>query len=407
MKRILAAAICSLLAGGALLITIASSQAAARPMTPLVYSGRAPAICSPHWQMVPGPPIGTSLFAGVTVASSQAVWMVGSVGKGTAERPLAARWNGSGWLVDTRLPAQPASSFFAYGSGSALAGVAALSPDDFWAVGTSATSTGTRPLVARWTDGRWRVFATPNAGPNARLVAVAAVSARDVWAVGDIQGRRILAEHWDGRSWRLVPMPHLQGQEALLTGIAALSTADVWVAGSQGNVSDGTRRALVEHWDGRRWTVVPSAQPGVVDDALNGIAAAAPDDVWAVGSAEGNDYQIAPFVERWDGRTWRAMAPPRLPPTQLGLDAVAVRSTRDVWAAGDASLAHWTGARWQTTTLRTSSYQPGGDVTMASLPEFSAITVAPDGRVWAVGGIMLQTDELHVTLIAYDDAPGC
>lgn len=365
------------------------------------------ATCAPRWQILPTPNTGTGFFAGAAAVSPQSVWAVGSVGAGTTGRPLAARWDGRGWRVSAGLAAATPSFFLIYGSGAALVAVAAASRGDLWAVGSAATDAGTRPLIARWIAGRWRAVAGPNPGPNARLLAVAAISPRDVWAVGDVAGTRTLAEQWNGRTWRIVSMPHVSGHDVLLSGLAALSASDIWAVGTQGSQSDGSRRGLIEQWDGTRWRVAPGPQPGVVDDILSAVSADRPDDVWAVGSAEGNDYQNVPLAERWDGTRWRVMPRPHLAMDHESLDAVAARSARDVWAAGGASLTHWTGARWVTTTLRTSSYRPGGDVTTASIPEFTALAVGPHGRLWAAGLTILQTDEQNTPLLAQYVAAFC
>ncbi len=386
----------------------AARIAPARAAAPAAGPGRGAGACTPRWRIVPGPDTGTSYFAGVAAISPQAVWAAGSVGVGTAGQPLAARWDGRNWRVaGGALRAAHTSPFFGYGSGAALVAVAALTPRDVWAVGSTVTAAGARPLVAHWTGAAWRAVATPDPGADARLRAVAALSARDVWAVGDVRGRALI-EHWDGRAWRIVATPPVGGRDVLLSGIAAPAAADIWAVGSRGSAGDSSRRGLIEHWDGARWRVTPSPQPGVIDDTLSGVAAGAADDVWAVGSVEGADYEDAPLVERWDGRAWRAVAAPALPPVQGSLDAVAVRSPRDVWAVGGGSLAHWTGTRWGTTTVRTSPYVSGVDFWDASTPYFAAVTATPSGGLWAVGRVTVNTDEQYTPLIAqYDAPPAC
>jgi len=366
------------------------------------------ASCAPRWHIVPDPSPGTSFFAGVSAASPRVAWAVGSAGEGTSGQPLVARWDSARWRVTDGpvLPPAPASAFFGYGSGAAFSAVAALSADDAWAVGSRPTTTGTRPFIARWVGGRWRLAVSPDTSRDSTLRAVAAVSPRDVWAVGDAHGTRTLVEHWDGRIWRLVPTPRLSGQDVRLTGVAALSAASAWVVGTTGSAVDSSRRGLVERWDGLRWRVLPLPQPSVVDDALAGISASSATDIWVVGSAEGNDYASVPLVERWTGTTWRVVARPALPPAVSGLAAVAARSSRDVWAVGDAALVHWDGARWSTTTLRTSAYTGGADYSSASTPDVTALTVIPGGGLWAVGRVVENTDQQDTALIArYDDVP--
>ena len=63
--------------------------------------------------------------------------------------------------------------------------VAAISPGDAWAVGSTAQAghgnTQDEPLVLHWNGARWRRVAVPGLG-GFYLTAVAASSASDVWA---------------------------------------------------------------------------------------------------------------------------------------------------------------------------------------------------------------------------------
>lgn len=365
--------------------------------------------CVPRWRLVPGPNTGTGFFSAVTAVSPRDVWAVGSSGINTAAQPLAARWDGTRWraLAGPALAGSGPTVFRPYADGAMFSAVAAVSANDVWAIGSSPTAGDARPFIAHYKQGRWRLASSPDARPGTTLRAIAAVSAGDVWVVGDMGGTHTLAEHWDGHVWQVIPTPRLRGHDVLLTGLTALSAHNIWAVGSTGSVSDGTRRGLVEHWDGRVWRVIPTPQPGVVDDALSAVAASSATNVWAVGTSEGNDYQTGLLVEHWDGRAWRVAPNPALPPTNDGLVAVAVRSPRDVWAAGGGAIAHWDGDHWHTTTLRTSSYVSGSGYTTASTPDIVAMTAVPGGSLWVVGRIIVQTDQQHVPLSAYYDDAGC
>jgi hypothetical protein len=64
--------------------------------------------------------------------------------------------------------------------------------------------------------------------------------------------------------------------------------------------------AVIEHWDGTRWTVVPSPNPNPQgDNGLGAVAAAAANDVWAVG-----EQLKGPFTEHWNGTSWTIVATP-------------------------------------------------------------------------------------------------
>lgn len=365
--------------------------------------------CVPHWRIIPGPSTGTSYFAAVAALSPRAVWAVGSVGEGSSGQALAARWNGTRWQVlsESAPPQAQSSGFVIYGEGAALTALAALSANDVWAAGSRPTTTGARAFIVHWTGRRWHLVSSSDAGPDSALRAMAAVSAHDVWAAGDVQGRHTLVEHWDGRVWRIVPTPRLSGLDVRLSGMVALAATNIWAVGAMGSASDGSRRGLVEHWNGTRWQIVPSPQPGVVDDALARVGASSATNVWAVGSAEGNDYQNMPFVERWTGTAWRVMPRPSLPAAPNGLAAVAVLGPRDVWAAAGEALTHWTGMRWQITKLHTSRFSGGNDYALASIPDFTALAATPAAGLWAAGRVRLDTDQQYVPLIARYSAGAC
>jgi hypothetical protein len=91
---------------------------------------------------------------------------------------------------------------------------------------------------------------------------VAAISRNDVWAVGselpneNYEGA--FRVHWDGHSWTIVASPWLPAltptsslwdPSSEFDAIAALSATDIWVVGGKGNAgSPEARSALIEHY---------------------------------------------------------------------------------------------------------------------------------------------------------------
>jgi hypothetical protein len=94
---------------------------------------------------------------------------------------------------------------------------------------------------------------------------VAAVSSSSAWAVG-ISGvetvQKTLIEHRNGRVWKVVPSPHPGGPSLgnVLFAVAALSPRNAWAVGTYRNATTGilSELTLIEHWNGRAWTQVPS-----------------------------------------------------------------------------------------------------------------------------------------------------
>lgn len=50
-------------------------------------------------------------------------------------------------------------------------------------------------------------------------------------------------------------------------------------------VAAGTSKAVITHWDGSAWNLVPSPSPSPQLNSLNGVTAISATDAWAVGSA--------------------------------------------------------------------------------------------------------------------------
>ncbi len=74
---------------------------------------------------------------------------------------------------------------------------------------------------------------------------------------------------------------------------------DIWATGSQ--TRPGTRNtaaAMIEHWNGSRWSVVPGL-PRLGNTIIGGVYAAAPDDVWATTEVTGQG--VASDLLHWDG----------------------------------------------------------------------------------------------------------
>src|SRR5204863_313716 len=91
--------------------------------------------------------------------------------------------------------------------------------------------------------------------------------------------------HWDGTAWSIVP-----GAAALesgtLIGITAITANDIWAVGWF--FSSITSQTLTLHWDGVTWNLVPSPSVGTRENSLWGVGAHSSNDVWAVGFSSSN-----------------------------------------------------------------------------------------------------------------------
>jgi hypothetical protein len=321
----------------------------------------------------PSPGTGAGLNA-VAAVSANDVWAVGSY----SGRTLVEHWNGSAWMVIPS-PNMEAST-------DGLQGVAAVSADDVWAVGTYIqVYNEERTLVEHWDGTSWGIITSPNGSTGSNyLTAVSAVSATDVWAVGLYFSGSVaqtLAEHWDGTTWTIIPSPSPSTVHNYLYGVAAVSKKDVWAVGSRWGPNDPTdERTLVEHWDGSAWSVVPSADLGDAKAFLYAVSAVSSNDVWAVGwRGWPGPSPLFTLVEHWDGSAWTVVSSPNPIGSNSRLVGVAAAAANDVWAVGASDwtlVEHWDGRSW----AMVSSPNPGIDGNNL----WGVAAVSADD-VWAVG----------------------
>jgi hypothetical protein len=181
----------------------------------------------------PGGPRNANYLLGVAATSRTNAWAVGYIVTRTADRTLIEHWDGSAWKV------QRSPNPSGLGEGNFLYGVAATSLTDAWAVGEYYKGTGNRTLVEHWNGSAWKAQRSPNpGGSNSEnsLAGVAAASPADAWAVGDYFGRRAdrtLVEHWNGIAWTVQRTPNAgrSTTENVLSGVAATSPTNVWAVG--------------------------------------------------------------------------------------------------------------------------------------------------------------------------------
>jgi uncharacterized membrane protein len=202
-----------------------------------------------------------------------------------------------------------------------------------------------------------------------QLIGVAAVSPNDVWAVGQGANRNELIEHYDGQRWRLVKAPQ-PGATGVLMGVSASAADDVWAVGDYTR-HNGEMHPLIEHYDGTSWSVVQAARQGM-HTGLTSVSADSPDDVWAVGNQPVSEGH-APVALHWDGTGWTSVA--GMDP-DLDLTGVAAVSPTLAWLVGDEKKPADAPAfprsssaiyRWDGSTLtRVSSPDPNGDRRLAS-----------------------------------------
>ena len=232
------------------------------------------------------------------------------------------------------------------------------------------------------------------------LLDISAVSATDIWAVGAApQGSRQVAhvEHFDGSSWTSVPCAQPGSKEATFTGVAAVSASDVWAVGlfNPGGISGVNRGSpFVENWDGTSWRMVAVPFPKSDNTELYSVTASAADDVWVSGSTDNQ-----PLLAHWDGTTWAVSFGAQLPGFGQAIESVSDAAPDDVWTLGGharwvaiiygTKTQHWNGTSWSAETPA-----PG---------DLNRILGLTPTDAWAVGYLPVQSGTRSHPLIEHWD----
>jgi hypothetical protein len=353
LRRMLSAAFALVLFAGAFALLWAL-----RPASDEVPAG--PPACPRSWVKT-SPEVAAGGFAAVSATAADDVWAVGAGGQQLLPGSLTIieHWNGKRW----QRIASPNGATGAAASNE-LHGVVAISPNDAWAVGQYSESVGgpLRILAVHWDGKSWSIVPAPDPSEAENgLEDVAASGPNDVWAVGySVVGNHAttLVEHWDGKQWSVVSTSDLSsgGSGAVLKALSIVSANDIWAVGSQPS------GVLFEHWDGSAWSVIDAPAPE--DQAfLTDLDASGPNDVWAAGWTSGSgsaNRATPPVVEHYDGTHWDIVEVPDTPEQFATPLAVTAVSPQDVWITGwtgpsneadryaeqRAFVAHWDGNAW-------------------------------------------------------------
>lgn len=329
-------------AGAAAALAATLLAAAAGTASPPAGATTAASACTRGWK--PSLRVKRGWFTSLAVVSATDVWAVGWVGEQTTtskgvvrgQYPLYAHWNGRRW--STRIGAQPGT----------LQDVAAIGPDDLWAVG----SRHGRALIVHYDGHTWTRAPGTSSGPV--LSSVTAVGRANVWAVGEVSALR-----YNGAHWASTPRPGTG-----LTTVGVIGGA-VWTAGFSS-----------WRWSGSGWTQVARATNGLAT-GLAGAGAVG----WLVTS-------YPAYIERWNGSRWkRVTGPAALAGAEL--TAVAAASPRDVWAVGKGARTalslHWNGRTWTVVNAAATGRQ------------LTSVAIGAGGGVWAAGFLGRPAQASHRT----------
>ena len=369
---------------------VGATQSATPTSTPTAVATQTPVpACGDAWRLVESANVGGdntyNSFYAVSAVSANDIWAVGAHDtvfgrtqpEGGVEVTLTEHWDGTQWTIVPS--ADPSGSI-----NNNLFDVVALTSNDVWAVGVYGPYPNLRTLTEHWDGTAWSIVPSPNPVEDGSfyLFGAAALAPNNIWAVGTTRftasGSEALIEHWDGTTWSVVPAPGSTAATGL-NGIAALAANNIWAVGSSGV------NPLIAHWNGTAWSYVEGLS---TIGMLVAVSARTPSDIWAVGN-NSNGTTPATLIMHFDGSQWTVTPSPSIQGRRNFLGGAVAISQDDAWAVGNSSyfvegvftqetlVEHWNGTAWTIV----SSPSPGTNYNF--LYDIIALNSA---NVWAVGG---------------------
>jgi hypothetical protein len=260
---------------------------------------------------------------------------------------LILHFDGSRW---TRVPTP---------SRFPIAAITMDAPGDGWALADT--------TILHYTGGAWQLFPTAAVtfGTGASLYHISMSSPDDGWIAGSQEssaqgGATSFLLHFQNGQW----LPYQGGilnSIGYLNDLSMRSPNDGWATASTYTADSET--GVVLHYQDGSWTAVGSGFPGAT---LSSVAAAGPNEAWAVGIG-GPSAGI--IVHCLDGVCQQVPSP-----TPNILSVITSRSTSEGWIGGDgAVIFRRDGSQW---TQRSPTYH---QVSLTGLLAFS------DRDGWAIG----------------------
>ena len=254
----------------------------------------------------------------------------------TTRSPIAERWNGREWSVQTLATPAGARAW-------SIRGVHCSSASACTAVGSLEEAGGTVILAETWNGTEWSVQTTPRT--SGELDEVSCTSASACTAVGQTFGEGglilTLAARWDGRAWTVQRTPNGEAEFSFLEDVSC-TTATSCVAVGETFGRAGTGSPLTAVWNGTTWVARAAPTPAETEhSALSGVSCTSERACIAVGLYRTRpEVAIATLAEQWNGERWTVATPPNPRSSrQTTLEAVSCTTSVLCTAVGHSTVA--------------------------------------------------------------------
>jgi hypothetical protein len=274
-----------------------------------------------------------------------------------------------------------------------LASVSCVTKKFCVAVGADPTPRGEQKIIEAWNGKSWKI---DGAAPTtfANLQGVSCLSPSRCTAVGYYSvgvGRPIvpLVEQWDGRDWSVVPSPNLAADSTLskLNAVTCVDASDCFAVGEYA-LMNNREVAGIERWNGALWKVVPAPSPWTGNLTLASVSCANARLCFADGDYNDDAFGSTGYhslIEKWNGSTWNLVAVPKAARPDDSLTSVSCVSSGLCFAVGfdDPNPgAHWIIDRWRGshwTNLKPPKSTPSGILSV------SWVSCVTSSNCYAVG----------------------
>ncbi|MFZ0666627.1 MAG: hypothetical protein WAM97_12810 [Acidimicrobiales bacterium] len=299
------------------------------------------------WSVVTLPlPVGqtSATLSGVDDLSPTDAWAVGSFNS-SQSLTLIEHWNGTSWSV---VPS-PNPVTGTPGDGDELTAIAGTGPNDLWAAGsdTLADSGGgeIQLLFEHFNGTSWTGATSPADDGGGVASAITAISPDDFWAVGSFSGggSNDLAAQWNGIKWSIATVPNITtsstGGLNHLTGISADGPDDVWASGYAADTSNSNFNVPgLLHWNGATWTAAKVPNLGGEGSLLLAVQVLSPNDAWSVGQTQSLNGKITTLTQQFNGKKWSIVTSPDPGKTGGIGDRIVDNSLESIGSAGGGNL---------------------------------------------------------------------
>jgi hypothetical protein len=270
-------------------------------------------------------------------------YAVGYTISGTTERNLIEAWDGRKWV---REPVPAA------GAAGSLAAISCAAGNSAAAKANRCLAAGTTDLAG--SGGSWRVVGKEGSKLGSlQLDAVSCPAAEACVLVGQTT-KEPGYETWNGKAFTagVLHAPPHSFQTVAVSGVSCTSPRSCvavgdYTYGVEAMPSGSARdKVLAEQWNGRTWRLLPAVNVSNWDQ-LTAVSCVSAADCTAVGTTE-NQF---PFAERWNGETWKVESVPTVSAIgYLSLSSVSCPAPGFCAAVGNYQgepvAETWNGSKW-------------------------------------------------------------